>query len=165
MCVCSATVTGKAMTTAMTLTRSIHQGLLDEANDNILGMKIIRNQSGNTIRVLQSRFYNGKLVQTLLERHFILSLESSLSGDCDVEKNDRRTGFVDFNYDMGRSINVMGRSIIKNEFLLQGCAISWEGKLQHMGALLVSRVAYITLTKVVKEVIWLKDSLQSYNLS
>ncbi|GJR72961.1 hypothetical protein Tco_0085326 [Tanacetum coccineum] len=93
----SATVTGKEMTTAMTLTRSIHQ--------------IIRNQSGNTISVLQSRFYNGKFVQTLLEKHFILSLE----------------GFVDFDYDMG-SINVMGRSIIKNGFLLQGCAISWEGK-------------------------------------
>ncbi|GJX09953.1 hypothetical protein Tco_0199812 [Tanacetum coccineum] len=88
------------------------KGLLDEANDNILGMKIIRNQSGNTISVLQSRFYNGKFVQTLLEKHFILSLE----------------GFVDFDYDMGRSINVMGRSIIKNGFLLQGCAISWEGK-------------------------------------
>ncbi|GKA24740.1 hypothetical protein Tco_0710773, partial [Tanacetum coccineum] len=32
-------------------------------------------------------FYNRKLVQTLLEGHSILSLEGSLSGDCDVEKN------------------------------------------------------------------------------
>ncbi|GKD88605.1 hypothetical protein Tco_1364112 [Tanacetum coccineum] len=51
-------------------------------------MEIVRDQSGNTLRVSQSRFYNGKLVQTLLEGHSILSLEGSLSGDCDVEKND-----------------------------------------------------------------------------
>ncbi|GKD53774.1 hypothetical protein Tco_1287161, partial [Tanacetum coccineum] len=35
------------------------------------------------------RFYNGKLVQTLLKGHSILSLEGSLSGDCDVEKNGK----------------------------------------------------------------------------
>ncbi|GKC61644.1 hypothetical protein Tco_1089242 [Tanacetum coccineum] len=51
------------------------------------GMEIVRDQSGNTLRVSQSRFYNEKLVQTLLEGHSILSLEGSLSGDCDVEKN------------------------------------------------------------------------------
>ncbi|GKE75505.1 hypothetical protein Tco_1537546, partial [Tanacetum coccineum] len=33
--------------------------------------------------------YNEKLVQTLLEGHSILSLEGSLSGDCDVEKNGK----------------------------------------------------------------------------
>ncbi|GJW06821.1 hypothetical protein Tco_1569244 [Tanacetum coccineum] len=59
----------------------------DKAKGNVLGMEIIRDQSGNTLRVLQSRFYNGKLVQTLLEGYSILSLEGSLSGDCDVEKN------------------------------------------------------------------------------
>ncbi|GKF05682.1 hypothetical protein Tco_0036350 [Tanacetum coccineum] len=52
-------------------------------------MEIVRDQSGNTLRVSQSRFYNRKLVQTLLEGHFILSLEGSLSGDCDVEKNGK----------------------------------------------------------------------------
>nr|GEY58076.1 zinc finger, CCHC-type [Tanacetum cinerariifolium] len=60
-------------------------------------------QSGNTLRVSQSRFYNEKLVQTLLERHSILSLKGGLSGDCDVEKN----GFVDFDYAMGRLITVI----------------------------------------------------------
>nr|GFA40342.1 zinc finger, CCHC-type [Tanacetum cinerariifolium] len=35
----------------------------------------------------QSRFYNRKLVQTLLEGHSILLLDGSLSGDCDVKKN------------------------------------------------------------------------------
>ncbi|GJT12842.1 hypothetical protein Tco_0859884 [Tanacetum coccineum] len=62
-------------------------GFMDKANGNVLGMEIVRDQSGNTLRVSQSRFYNGKLVQTLLEGHSILSLEGSLSGDCDVEKN------------------------------------------------------------------------------
>ncbi|GJX40241.1 hypothetical protein Tco_0255231 [Tanacetum coccineum] len=65
------------------------KGLLDKAKGNILGMEIVRDQSGNTLRVSQSRFYNRKLVHTLLEGHSILSLECSLSGDCDVEKNGK----------------------------------------------------------------------------
>ncbi|GKA44668.1 hypothetical protein Tco_0737464, partial [Tanacetum coccineum] len=59
----------------------------DKAKGNVLGVEIIRDQSDNTLRVSQSRFYNEKLIQTLLEGHSILSLEGSLSGDCDVEKN------------------------------------------------------------------------------
>ncbi|GKB95770.1 zinc finger, CCHC-type containing protein [Tanacetum coccineum] len=65
------------------------KGLLDKAIEKVLGMEIVRDQSGNTLRVSQSKFYNGKLVQTLLEGHSILSLEGSLSGDCDVEKNGK----------------------------------------------------------------------------
>ncbi|GKD08867.1 hypothetical protein Tco_1188552 [Tanacetum coccineum] len=57
----------------------------DKAKGNVLSMEIIKDQSGNTPRVSQSRFYNGKLVQTLLEGNFILSLEGSLSRDCDVD--------------------------------------------------------------------------------
>ncbi|GJW48600.1 hypothetical protein Tco_0080246 [Tanacetum coccineum] len=67
----------------------VTKGLLDKVKRNILGMEIVRNQGGNTLRVSQSRFYNGKLVHTSLEGHFILSLEGSLSGDCDVEKNGK----------------------------------------------------------------------------
>nr|GEY79562.1 zinc finger, CCHC-type [Tanacetum cinerariifolium] len=70
----------------------IHQatkGLLDKAKENVLGMEIFKDQSGYTLRVSQSKFYNGKLVQTFLEGHSILSLEGSLSGDCDVEKNGK----------------------------------------------------------------------------
>nr|GEZ80546.1 zinc finger, CCHC-type [Tanacetum cinerariifolium] len=61
--------------------------LLDKAKGNVLGKKIVRDQSGNTLRVSQSRFYSGKLVQTLLEGHSILSLEGSLSGNYAVDKN------------------------------------------------------------------------------
>ncbi|PWA78438.1 leucine-rich receptor-like protein kinase family protein [Artemisia annua] len=67
------------------------------AKGNILDMEIIRDQSGNTLRGSQSRVHNGKLVQTLLEGHSILSLEISLSGDCDVEKN----GKLSYTYAVG----------------------------------------------------------------
>ncbi|GKE50912.1 hypothetical protein Tco_1486068, partial [Tanacetum coccineum] len=59
------------------------------AKGNVLGMEIVRDQSDNTLRVSQFRFYNGKLVQTLLEGHSILSLEGSLSRDCDVKNNGK----------------------------------------------------------------------------
>nr|GEY58302.1 zinc finger, CCHC-type [Tanacetum cinerariifolium] len=76
------------------------KGLLNNAKGNVFGMKIVRDQSSNTLRVLQSRFYNEKLVQTLLEGHSILSLKGSLSGNCNVEKN-------------GRSITVISSSITR----------------------------------------------------
>nr|GEZ43757.1 zinc finger, CCHC-type [Tanacetum cinerariifolium] len=38
------------------------KGLLDKANGNVLGMEIVRDQSGNTLRVSRSRFYSEKLV-------------------------------------------------------------------------------------------------------
>nr|GEV31071.1 zinc finger, CCHC-type [Tanacetum cinerariifolium] len=66
----------------------VTKGLLVQAKGNLLGLEIIRDQSGNTLRVSQSRIHNKKLVQTLLNGHSILSLEDSLSGDCDVEKNE-----------------------------------------------------------------------------
>ncbi|GJY43477.1 zinc finger, CCHC-type containing protein [Tanacetum coccineum] len=130
----------------------------NKAKGNVLGMEIVKHQSGNTLRVSQSRFYNGKLVQTLLEGHSILSLEGSLSGDCDVEKNGKWSCiyavesqeyqvictrldiasadvgmldkfdrglqtdvqvFVDFDYTMGRSITVMGRSITRYWLMIQ----------------------------------------------
>ncbi|GJW14642.1 hypothetical protein Tco_0018775 [Tanacetum coccineum] len=65
------------------------KGLLDKAKRNVLGMEFIKDQSGNTLRVSQSKFYNRKLVQTLLEGHSILSLEDSLLGDDVVEKNGK----------------------------------------------------------------------------
>ncbi|GJS88696.1 hypothetical protein Tco_0771332 [Tanacetum coccineum] len=96
MCMCLATVAGNAVMTTMDIAGSIHQveiwstkGLLDKAKGNVLGMEIVRDQSGNTLRASQSIFYNGKLVQTLLEGHSDLSLEGSLLGDCDVKKNGK----------------------------------------------------------------------------
>nr|GFA73112.1 zinc finger, CCHC-type [Tanacetum cinerariifolium] len=63
------------------------KGLLIKAKRNVLGLEIIRDQSGNTLRVSQSRIHNKKLVHTLLKGHSTLSLKDSLSEDCDVKKN------------------------------------------------------------------------------
>nr|GEX36399.1 zinc finger, CCHC-type [Tanacetum cinerariifolium] len=79
----------ESLTFSNTFAYEATKGLLDKAKGNVLGMEIIRDHIGNTLRVSQSRFYNEKLVQTLLEGHSILSLEGILSGDCDVEKNGK----------------------------------------------------------------------------
>ncbi|GKD92136.1 hypothetical protein Tco_1371973, partial [Tanacetum coccineum] len=54
MCMCSATVAGKTVTTAMTITGSMHQaeiwvtkGLLVKAKGNLLSVEIIRDQGGD----------------------------------------------------------------------------------------------------------------------
>nr|GEX22635.1 xylem bark cysteine peptidase 3 [Tanacetum cinerariifolium] len=100
---------------------------------NVLGMKIFRDQSGNTLRVSQYRFYNEKLIQTLLKRHSILSLEGGLSGNCNVKKNGR--------------------------LIIHGCAVRWEAILQDMKALLTTEAAYKTFTEAVEEGNWLKGLL------
>nr|GFB54105.1 hypothetical protein [Tanacetum cinerariifolium] len=69
----ASTVAGNAVMTSMAITGGIHKGLLAKAKGNILSMEIVRDHSGNTLRVSQSRFYNGKL-----------SIR-----DCDVEKNGK----------------------------------------------------------------------------
>ncbi|GJX92728.1 zinc finger, CCHC-type containing protein [Tanacetum coccineum] len=132
-------VVGNAVTTTMAITGSIHQaeiwatkGLLDKAKGNILGMEIVRDQSGNTLRVSQSRFYNEKLVQTLLEGHFILSLEGSLSGDCDVEKNGKWS-----------CIYAVGSQ-------------EYQMACTRLDIASDDVATYMTLTKAAKEAIWLK---------
>nr|GEW34720.1 zinc finger, CCHC-type [Tanacetum cinerariifolium] len=74
---------------------------------NVLGMKIVRDQSGSTLSVSRSRFYNEKLIQTLLEGHSILSLEGRLSGTVIWKRMTNVKFFFNFDYAMGRSITVM----------------------------------------------------------
>nr|GEX12828.1 zinc finger, CCHC-type [Tanacetum cinerariifolium] len=50
------------------------------------GVGVIWDQSGTTLRVSQFMIHNEKLAQTMLEGYSILSLENSLSKDCDMEK-------------------------------------------------------------------------------
>ncbi|GKD06814.1 hypothetical protein Tco_1181788 [Tanacetum coccineum] len=50
----------------------VTKGLLVKAKGNVLGLEIIRDHSGNTLRVSQSRIHNEKLVQTLLKGHSTL---------------------------------------------------------------------------------------------
>ncbi|GJR07015.1 hypothetical protein Tco_0529999 [Tanacetum coccineum] len=107
-------------------------GLLDKAKRNILGMEIVRDQSGNTLRVSQSRFYNGKLGQTLLEGHSILSLEGSLSGDCDVEKNGKWSCIY--------AVGSQEYRVVCTRLDIASADVA----------------AYMTLTEAAKEAIWLK---------
>ncbi|GJX40086.1 zinc finger, CCHC-type containing protein [Tanacetum coccineum] len=75
--------------------------------------------------------------------------KGNILGDRDVEKNDKRTGFVDSDYAMGRSITMYG-------FMIQGCAKSWKAYVQHMKALSTTEAAHMTVTEAAKEAIWLK---------
>nr|GEU98558.1 hypothetical protein [Tanacetum cinerariifolium] len=137
---------------------------------NVLCMEIVRNRSRKILRVSQSRFYNKKLVQTLLEGHSILSLKGSLLGDCDVEKNDIASadvGILD-KFDRGLQTNVqvfvdfdyaMCRSITRYGFMILGCPGSLKANLQHMKALPTTEAGYMTFTEAWKKKIWLKGLL------
>ncbi|GJW76283.1 hypothetical protein Tco_0137965 [Tanacetum coccineum] len=146
------------------------------AKGNVLGMEIVRDESGNTLRVSQSRFYNRKLVQTLLEGHSILSLESSLSGDCNVEKNgkwsciyavrsqeyqmvctrlDITTAYVGMLEKFDRGL----QTDINDRVRVDDTGGSLKANLQHMEALSTTEARYVTFTKAWKKEIWLKRLL------
>nr|GEV99079.1 zinc finger, CCHC-type [Tanacetum cinerariifolium] len=127
---------------------SIHQGLLDKAKGNVLGMNIVRDQSGNTLRVSQSRFYNRKLVQTFLEGHSILSLDGSLSGDCDVEKNGKSSCI----YTVGSQEYQM---VCTRLDIASADVGSLKANLQHMEALSTTEAGYMTFIEAWKKEIWL----------
>nr|GFB35073.1 hypothetical protein [Tanacetum cinerariifolium] len=84
------------------------KGLLDKAKENVLGMEIIRDQSDNTLRVSQSRFYNEKLEYQMVCTR--LDIASADVGMLDKFNRGLQTDvqvFVDFDYVMGRSITIM----------------------------------------------------------
>ncbi|GJR01888.1 hypothetical protein Tco_0559217 [Tanacetum coccineum] len=120
-----------------------YKGLLDKAKGNVLGMEIVRDQSGNTLRVSQSRFYNRKLVQTLLEGHSILLLEGSLSRGYCVMWKRMVSGHV--------YMRLEARSI---RWFLWILTTPWEDR--SMSWVDQSQAGYMTLTEAAKEAIWLK---------
>ncbi|GJY04818.1 zinc finger, CCHC-type containing protein [Tanacetum coccineum] len=126
------------------------------AKRNILGMEIVRDESGNTLRVSQSRFYNEKLVQTLLDGHSILSLEGSLSGDCDVEKNGKWSCI----YAVGSQEYQMVCTRLDIESADVGMLDKFDRGLQTDVYVFVdfdyAMAVYMTLTEAAKEAIWLK---------
>ncbi|GJX26801.1 putative reverse transcriptase domain-containing protein [Tanacetum coccineum] len=132
------------------------KGLLDKANGNVHGMEIVTDQSGNTLRVSQSRFYNGKLVQTLLEGHFILSFGGSLSGGCDVEKNGKWSCI----YAVGSQEYLMVFTRLDIASADVGMLDKFDRGLQTDVQVFVDfdyvMAAYMTLTEAAKEAIWLK---------
>ncbi|GJR28193.1 hypothetical protein Tco_1104425, partial [Tanacetum coccineum] len=130
---------------------------------NVLGMKIVRDQSGNTLRVSQSRFYNKKLVQTLLERHSILSLEGSLSRNCDVGKNDKwsciyAVGIQEYQMVCTR-LDIASTNVGMLDKFDRGLQTDVQVFVDFdytMGRSITVIAEYITLTEAAKEAIWLK---------
>nr|GFA94429.1 zinc finger, CCHC-type [Tanacetum cinerariifolium] len=130
----------------------VTKGLLDKVKENVLGMKIIKDQSGNTLRVSQSEFYNKKLVQTILEGHSILSLEGSLSGGCDVEKNG--------NWSCIYVVRSQEYQMVCTRHDIASTNVgSLKANLQHMKALSTTKAEYMTFTEAWKKEIWLKGLL------
>ncbi|GKE20926.1 hypothetical protein Tco_1432438, partial [Tanacetum coccineum] len=100
----------------------VTKGLLVKETGNVLGLEIIRGQSGNTLRgtVMWKRMVSGHIYvvgslkyQVICTRPDIASTgEDMLDGfDHGLQKNLQV--FVDFDYAMGRSITVMIRSITR----------------------------------------------------
>ncbi|GJX27409.1 hypothetical protein Tco_0233705 [Tanacetum coccineum] len=139
------------------------------AKGNVLGIEIVKDQSGNTLRVSQSKFYNEKLVQTLLEGHSILSLKGSLSKDCDVKKNGKWSciyvvGSQEYQMvctrldivseDVGM-LDKYDRGLQKDVQVFGGFwTTPWEDR--SLSWVDRSQAAYMTLTEAAKEAIWLK---------
>ncbi|GJS62667.1 reverse transcriptase domain-containing protein [Tanacetum coccineum] len=95
----------------------------------------------------QSRIHNEKLVQTLLKGHSILSLEGSLSGDCDVEKNAKWSGIY--------AVGSREYQMVCTRLDIASADVDQ------------SQAAYMTLTGAWKKEIWLKGLLaeSGYELS
>nr|GEW87561.1 zinc finger, CCHC-type [Tanacetum cinerariifolium] len=141
----------------------VTKGLLVKAMRNVLGMEIIRDQSGNTLRVSQSRFYNEKLVHTLLEGDFILSLEGSLSGDYDVEKNCKWSCIYVVGSQEYQVVCTRPDIASADVGLLDGCDRGLQTHVQVfmdfdyvMGRSITVMAGYMTLTKAAKEATRLK---------
>ncbi|GJW85726.1 hypothetical protein Tco_0158871, partial [Tanacetum coccineum] len=124
------------------------------AKGNVLGMEIVRDQSGNTLRVSQSRFYNGKLVQTLLEGHSILSLEGSLSRDCDVE-NNYKWSYI-YAVESQEYQVVCTRLASADVGMLDKFDRGLQTDVQVFVDFDYAMAGYMTLTEAAKEAIWLK---------
>ncbi|GJS89162.1 hypothetical protein Tco_0771798 [Tanacetum coccineum] len=114
-----------------------------------------------------TRIHNEKLVQTLLKGHSILSLEGSLSGDCDVEKNGKWSCI----YAVGSQEYQMVCTRLDIASADVGMLDKFDRGLQTDVQVFVdfdyAMAAYMTLTGAWKKEIWLKGLLaeSGYELS
>ncbi|GJX48888.1 mitochondrial amidoxime reducing component 2-like protein [Tanacetum coccineum] len=121
--------------------------------------------------VILSKIHNEKLVQTLLKGNstLSLSLEDSLSRDCDVEKNGKwsyiyAVGSQEYQVVCTRpDIASAGVDMLdgfdRGYRLIVGCARSLKANLHHMEALSTTKAGYMTFTETWKKEIWLKGLL------
>ncbi|GJS69263.1 hypothetical protein Tco_0702104 [Tanacetum coccineum] len=109
------------------------------------------------------QFYNGKLVHTLLEGHFILSLEGSLLRDCDVEKNGKwsciyAVGSPEYQVVCTR-LDIASTDVGVLDKFDRGLQTDVQNFVDYdytMGRSITVMVGYMTLTEAAKEAIWLK---------
>nr|GEW51077.1 reverse transcriptase [Tanacetum cinerariifolium] len=157
----ASTVAGNAVTTAMAINGSIHQGLLDKAKGNVLGMEVVKNQSHSLGFTTESCIYavGSQEYQMVCTRPGIASTYVGMLDGFDRGLQTYVQVFVDFDYAMVRSITVMGRSITRYGFMILGCAESLKANLQHMEALSTTEAGYMTFTEAWKKKMWLKGLL------
>nr|GEV81840.1 zinc finger, CCHC-type [Tanacetum cinerariifolium] len=135
--VMKAMVVRNAVKIAIAITGSIHQGLLEKANGNVLGMEIVRDQSGNTLRVSQSR-------------------------DCNVEKNGKWSCIYAVGSQEYQMVCVrldIASIDVGYGLMILGCARSLKANLQHIKARSTTEVGYMTFNDAWKKEIWLKGLL------
>ncbi|GJT06523.1 zinc finger, CCHC-type containing protein [Tanacetum coccineum] len=113
------------------------------AKENVLGMEIVRDQSGNTLRVSQSRFYNGKLeYQMVCTRLDIASADVGMLDKFDRGLQTDVQVFVDFDYAMAAYMTLTEAA--KEAIWLKGLAIESGFEL-----MIVAGIATRALSKAV----------------
>ncbi|GJY47258.1 zinc finger, CCHC-type containing protein [Tanacetum coccineum] len=138
---------------------------LTSKNLNTKNFRLLGLEKAKVIKV--SRIHNEKLVQTLLKGHSILSLEGSLSGDCDVEKNGKWSCI----YAVGSQEYQMVCTRLDIASADVGMLDKFDRGLQTDVQVFVdfdyAMAAYMTLTGAWKKEIWLKGLLaeSGYELS
>ncbi|CAL9129964.1 unnamed protein product [Musa textilis] len=70
------------------------------------------------------------------------------------KNHDTLVGFIDSDYatDLDKR-----RSLTGYIFCIGDCAINWKASLQPVVALSITETEYMTVTKAIKEVLWLRD--------
>ncbi|GJX79066.1 hypothetical protein Tco_0327215 [Tanacetum coccineum] len=112
------------------------KGLLDKAKGNVHGMKIVRDKSGNTLRVSQSRFYNGKLNGKWSCINAVGSQEYQMVYTI-LDIASANVGMLN-KFDRGLQTDI---------------------QLEHIEALSTTKAGYMTFTEAWKKEIWLKGPL------
>ncbi|GJU77460.1 hypothetical protein Tco_1274530 [Tanacetum coccineum] len=154
MCTCLATVARNAVTAAISITGSIHQveiwdtnGLLDKAKGNVLGMKIVMDQSRDCDVEKNSKWSCIYAVGSQDYQMVCTRLDIASTDVCMLDKFDHGLQtyvqvFMDFNYTMGRSITVV--EAVKEAIWLKGLVIESGFEL-----MIVAGIATGALSKVI----------------
>nr|GEU74620.1 zinc finger, CCHC-type [Tanacetum cinerariifolium] len=149
-------VAGKAVTTTMAITGSIHQGHSTlSLKDSLSGdCDVKMNGKWSYIYAVGSQEY-----QVVCTRPDIASAGVDMFDGFYRGLQTYAYVFVDFDYVMGRSITVMSRSITWYGLMILGCAESLKANLQHIKALSTTEATYMMFAEARKKEIWLKGLL------